>query len=311
MIESKDLTKLYGREAAVDKVNFSIQRGEVVGFLGPNGAGKTTTMRMLTGYLPPTFGTAVVAGFDVVTDSLEVRKRVGYLPETAPLYADITVLEYLQFIGGLRGLSGSALSLGIERAVESCGLGEVLGKDADELSKGFRQRVGIAQAIVHDPDILILDEPTSGLDPSQVVEVRELISALGKEKTVILSTHILSEVQAVSSRVIIITAGHIVADGTLEELRRHERARAHGGGIVLQVRATEETVRRKLETLPGAGPIQTRVQDGVLHVEIPTSEDLRERVFQMAVSEGWTLLELRRHIPSLEDIFLDLTGKLK
>lgn len=305
MIETRDLTKCYGREAAVDKVNFSIRRGEVVGFLGPNGAGKTTTMRMLTGYLPPTAGTATIAGHDVVTDSLEVRKKVGYLPETAPLYTDITVLEYLRFIGGLRGLSGSALSTGIERAVESCGLRKVLGKDVGELSKGFRQRVGIAQAIVHDPDLLILDEPTSGLDPSQVVEVRELVSAIGKEKTVILSTHILSEVQAVSSRVIIISAGRIVADGTIEDLRRRY---VQGGAIVLQLKANEESVRRKLEGLPNVGAIRTRVQDGVLHAEIPTTDDLRERVFQLAVAEGWTLLELRRHVSSLEDIFLDLTG---
>lgn len=306
MIEAKGLKKLYGRDAAVDEVSFSIRRGEIVGFLGPNGAGKTTTMRMLTGYIPPTSGCASVAGFDVVLESLDVRRRVGYLPETTPLYSDLTVLEYLQFIGGLRGLAGRALADGLDRAVESCGLRKELEKDLGGLSKGYRQRVGIAQAILHSPDILILDEPTSGLDPSQVVEVRELVSALGKEKTVILSTHILSEVQAVCSRVIIISAGRIVADGTLEDLRR---GHARTGGLRAQIRgASESAVREKLASLAGIGAVRTQVQDGVVQAEIDATEDLREQVFRLAVSERWVLLEMSRHLASLEDIFLDKTA---
>lgn len=305
MIETKDLRKSYGRDAAVDGVTFSIRRGEIVGFLGPNGAGKTTTMRMLTGYLPPTSGTAEVAGHDVVTNSLEVRRRVGYLPETTPLYPDISVLEYLQFIGALRGLAGAALSSGIGRAVESCGLRKVLGKDIGELSKGFRQRVGIAQAILHDPDLLILDEPTSGLDPSQVVEVRELVSNLGKEKTVILSTHILSEVQAVSSRVIIISGGRIVADGNLADL---QRLHPGTGGLLLQVKASEEAVQKKISGLPGVDSVKTRIQNGEVTAEVSSARDLRETIFRLAVSEGWTLLELTQRRSSLEEIFLELTG---
>ena len=299
------LKKVCGAEPAVDGVTFSIQRGEIVGFLGPNGAGKTTTMRMLTGYLPPTAGAATVAGHDVVSGSLEVRKRVGYLPESTPLYPDMSVLEYLNFIGSLRGLSGQSLRAGVERAIESCDLGRVLGKDIGELSKGFRQRVGIAQAIVHDPDLLILDEPTSGLDPSQVVEVRALVSALGKEKTVILSTHILSEVQAVSSRVIIISSGRIVADGTMEDLRRRH---AGPGGLKVTVKADESAVRRKITEVPGVSAVRTRLEDGLVRAEVDAAEDLRERVFRLAVSEGWTMLELSQTAPSLEEIFLKLTG---
>ncbi len=306
MIDVTELTKKYGTEPAVDGVSFSIRRGEVVGFLGPNGAGKTTTMRMLTGFLPPTSGRAMVADHDVLTNSLDVRRRVGYLPETTPLYPDLSVVEYLQFIGALRGLAGSALASGVDRAVDACGLGDVLGKDIGELSKGFRQRVGLAQAILHDPDLLILDEPTSGLDPSQVVEVRELVSALGKEKTVILSTHILSEVQAVCSRVIIISRGRIVADGSLADLRQ----RHTGGGVLnVEIRAPEEAVRRKFSALTGVTAVRTRPLGDSVHAEIDSRNDLREAVFRLAVSEGWTLLELRQSIIDLESIFLQLTSK--
>ena len=220
MIEARGLTKKYGRETAVDGITFSIGRGEIVGLLGPNGAGKTTTMRMLTAYLPPTAGTATIAGHDVVSGSLEARKCVGYLPETTPLYADMSVLEYLRFIGSLRGLAGKNLDDAIDRVSILCGLRGVLGKDASELSKGFRQRAGIAQAIIHDPDIVILDEPHSGLDPLQIIDVRRLVTTLGQNKVVIISTHILSEVQDICTRFMIIDAGRIVADGSLADLRR-------------------------------------------------------------------------------------------
>ncbi len=304
MIETRDLTKKYGTDAAVAGITFTVRRGEIVGFLGPNGAGKTTTMRMLTGFFPPTSGTAAVAGFDVVSGSLDVRRRVGYLPETTPLYPDLTPIEYLEFIGSLRGLRGQALASAVARVVESCALSGVLGKDIGELSKGYRQRVGIAQAILHNPDLLILDEPTSGLDPSQVVEVRELISMLGKEKTVILSTHVLSEVQAVATRVIILAGGRIVADGQLSELGRQMGHTT----IHVQVKASEPLVREKLEILAGQGRVRTRQEGDVVHAQVETSEDLREAIFRQAIEHRWTLLELQRRQPGLEEIFLRLTG---
>ncbi|MBI4179972.1 ATP-binding cassette domain-containing protein [bacterium] len=307
MIETQRLSKRYGREPAVDEVTFSIRRGEIVGFLGPNGAGKTTTMRMLTGYLPPTSGTAAVAGHDVVSESLEVRRRVGYLPETTPLYPELTVREYLEFIGGLRGLAGARLAAGIERSVESCGLRKVFGKGIGELSKGYRQRVGIGQAILHDPDLLILDEPTSGLDPSQVVEVRDLVSSLGKEKTVILSTHVLSEVQAVCSRVLIISAGRIVADGGITELRA---THAQASELTLLVKAADDAdLRARLGALPGVRSVHAEPAGvGFIRARVAAAEDLREPVFRLAVSSGWTLLELSQPASSLEEIFLKLTG---
>src|SRR4051812_12486480 len=223
MIQVQNLTKDYGPTRAVDGVSFNVRKGEVLGFLGPNGAGKSTTMKMLTCFLAPTGGTAKVAGFDVFDDSLEVRKRIGYLPEDTPIYRDMTVLEFLRFAAEVRGMEPARREQRIKEIGGRCGLGDVAGKLVGELSKGFRQRVGLAQAMLHDPDIVILDEPTSGLDPNQIVEIRSLIKEVGKEKTVILSTHILPEVQATCSRILIISSGKLVADGTPDELRSREK----------------------------------------------------------------------------------------
>ena len=227
MIQVENLTKDYGPFRAVDSVSFNVRKGEVLGFLGPNGAGKSTTMKILTCFLAPTGGTARVAGLDVYEHSLEVRKRIGYLPEDTPIYRDMTVLEFLEFVAEMRGMSRDKRQAGIREVGGRCGLGDVAGKLIGELSKGYRQRVGLAQAMVHDPDIVILDEPTSGLDPNQIVEIRDLIREVGREKTVILSTHILPEVQATCSRMIIINKGKVVADGTPDELRARERGARH------------------------------------------------------------------------------------
>ena len=250
MIEVEGLTKNYGYTRAVDKVSFSVRRGEVLGFLGPNGAGKSTTMKILTCYLAPTAGRALVAGHDVFDASLEVRKHIGYLPEDTPIYRDMTVLEFLRFAAEMRGMDRNKVDARIKEIGTRCGLGDVAGKLVGELSKGFRQRVGLAQAILHDPDIVILDEPTSGLDPNQIVEIRSLIKEIGREKTVILSTHILPEVQATCSRVVIISGGKLVADGTPDELRARER----GGRYRVVVESNgvpKDAIRDRLASLAG------------------------------------------------------------
>src|SRR5882757_6675389 len=225
MISVKDLSKRYARNTAVDHISFEVERGQIVGFLGPNGAGKTTTMRMLTCFLPPSSGTATVAGFDVLDAPLEVKKRIGYLPEAPPLYLEMRTAEYLTFVGRLKGLSGAELRHRVDTVCDRCAVGDVKNKLLGKLSKGYRQRVGLAQAILHNPDVLILDEPTSGLDPNQLIGIRQLILDLGKTKTVILSTHIMQEVEAVCSQVIIINKGTIVADDTLEGLRSKNKGK--------------------------------------------------------------------------------------
>ena len=247
MIRVESLTKDYGPFRAVDKVTFNVRKGEVLGFLGPNGAGKSTTMKMLTCYLAPTAGRATVAGHDVYEDSLAVRKRLGYLPEDTPLYRDMTVLEYLQFTAEMRQMDPSKSPARIKEVGGRCGLTDVAGKLVGELSKGFRQRLGLAQAILHDPDILVLDEPTSGLDPNQIVEIRQLIKELGQEKTVILSTHILPEVQATCTRILIISGGKLVADDTPEALRAREKGSRYRV-VVESNGVAKEAIRDKLAT---------------------------------------------------------------
>src|SRR5436190_9007460 len=248
MIEVEGLTKNYGAFRAVDKVTFNVRKGEVLGFLGPNGAGKSTTMKMLTCYLAPTEGSAKVAGFDIFDQSIEVRRRIGYLPEDTPIYRDMTVLEYLQFAADLRQMDPAKTPGRIKEIGGRCGLAEVAGKLVGELSKGFRQRLGLAQAMLHDPDILILDEPTSGLDPNQIVEIRSLIKEMGKEKTVILSTHILPEVQATCSRILIINGGRLVADGTPDELRAREKGSRYRV-VVESNGVAQDAIRDKLAGL--------------------------------------------------------------
>ena len=312
MIQVENLTKVYGATRAVDDVTFNVRKGEVLGFLGPNGAGKSTTMKMLTCYLAPTGGRRKVAGFDVFDDSLEVRKHLGYLPEDTPLYKDMTVLEYLQFAAAMRGMASDRSEKRIKEIGGRCGLHEVAGKLVGELSRGYRQRAGLAQAMLDDPDILILDEPTSGLDPNQIVEIRQLIKEVGKEKTVILSTHILPEVQATCSRILIISSGKLVADGTPDELR----ARGKGCRYRLVVEANGTTAGRR----QGAAGRASRACLAAKRCWAkrapmpspwtrPADEDLRKVLFRAAVENKWTLLELHREAASLETVFRNLTTR--
>jgi len=309
MIQVENLTKDYGPARAVDKVTFNVRKGEVLGFLGPNGAGKSTTMKMLTCFLSPTAGTAKVAGHDVFDESLEVRRRIGYLPEDTPIYRDMTVLEYLTFAAELRGMDMQKSPARIKEIGGRCGLGDVAGKLVSELSKGYRQRLGLAQAMLHDPDILILDEPTSGLDPNQIVEIRSLIKEIGREKTVILSTHILPEVQATCSRIVIISGGKLVADGTPDELRARER----GGRYRVVVESNgvpKDAIRDRLASLAGVARCEAITGEDGSHafaIDAGGASDLRKPIFRAAVDNRWTLLELGRESASLEDVFRNLT----
>ena len=308
MIEVRNLTKRYGPTIAVNDVSFDASAGEVLGFLGPNGAGKTTTMRMLTCYLPADGGTASIDGYDISENSLEVRKRIGYLPESAPLYPDMGVIDYLKFIAEIRDIPKSERSPRIKEIVEICGLGSVIQKDIGELSKGYRQRLGLAQSLIHDPPILILDEPTSGLDPSQIIEIRNLIKEIGKQKTIIFSTHILSEVSATCSRVLIISDGKIVANGTPDELAE----RAKGEQMVhISIRGESEEIEAKLKTLSFVSSFKKmESDDGVFRYQISSQQkhNPAEDLFRFVVENNWSLTELRQETISLEDVFLKLTG---
>ncbi len=306
LIRVEHLSKRYGPVRAVSDISFDVPKGEVLGFLGPNGAGKSTTMKMLTCFLTPTAGRAEVAGFDVYTQSLEVRRRIGYLPEDTPLYKDMLVLEYLDYVTELRKVPRAERRQRIRRIGEITGIMTVLGKKIGELSRGFRQRVGLTQAMVHDPDLLILDEPTSGLDPNQIVEIRQLITDIGREKTVILSTHILPEVKATCSRVVIIADGRIVADGRPDDLAARDANRFR----VLFERVDAGAVRAKLEGLPGVRgiaeePSETDTVQFVLTTD--GARDIRRELFRAAVDNGWPLLELDRREASLEEVFRRLT----
>ncbi|MEW5851384.1 MAG: ATP-binding cassette domain-containing protein [Myxococcota bacterium] len=312
MIRIENLTKAYGATQALRGVSFEVPRGQVVGFLGPNGAGKSTTMKILAGYVTPTSGTARVDGIDVSEDPVATRRRIGYLPENNPLYEDMMVREFLDFAADVRNVPAGERPAKIKSAVERCGLGPVLGKDIGQLSKGYRQRVGLAQAILHNPDLLILDEPTSGLDPNQIVEIRSLIKELGREKTVIMSTHILSEVQSTCSRVLIISGGKLVADDSPEHLTESE------GGVVTVVLAPKNgtpleagRVRSLLESLPGVSAVSAIAPDGegTLGFSLRHGKlDPRRAVFEAAVQNGMILLEMRRQQVSLEETFRKLTA---
>ncbi|HEX6810924.1 MAG TPA: ATP-binding cassette domain-containing protein [Planctomycetota bacterium] len=307
MIEVERLEKSYGFARALKGISFTVQKGEVVGFLGPNGAGKSTTMKILTGYLLPDGGKATVAGFDVVEASLEVRRRIGYLPESTPLYGEMRVDEYLRFCAEIRGVPESKRKAAITRAVELCGLARVVGKNIVELSKGYRQRVGLAQAIVHEPPVLVLDEPTSGLDPNQIVEVRKLIERLGAEHTVVLSTHYLQEVEKSCTRIIIVNQGQIVADGTREELVGSHPA----GALLARVRGPEANVLSQSRELLNGCPITVaaRSDDGIdYRIEVGAGKAPIEEAFaRLIVKNGWALLSLQRERASLEDVFRSLT----
>ncbi|MFZ1948330.1 MAG: ATP-binding cassette domain-containing protein [bacterium] len=322
MISVKRLTKTFGRTVAVDDISFEVSRGEVLGLLGPNAAGKTTTMRVLTCYMAPDSGSASVAGYDVIDDSLEVRKRVGYLPESAPLYPDMDVVSYLDFVAEVRGIGRAERPRRVARMIETCGLGDMMTRTVGTLSKGFKQRVGLAQTLIHDPEILVLDEPTTGLDPSQIIEIRELIKQIGKERTVILSTHILPEVEVTCTRVLIINEGRIVASGTPEELQAAAggeeaiRVSIRAGGVggaagAAEARRVEESLGR-IASVTSVTQVGQPSQDYIAYlVKAGNAGRLGEEVFRTAVAAGWTINELKRETLSLEDIFLKLTTKEK
>jgi ABC-2 type transport system ATP-binding protein len=308
MIKVEGLTKRYARHVAVNNISFEVGKGEIVGFLGKNGAGKTTTMRVLTCFLPPTSGKASVAGFDVVEQSLDVRKHIGYLPETPPLYPEMEVSGYLTFVAKLKGIASPDVAKRVGEVVDRTALGSVRNTIIGKLSKGYRQRVGIAQAIIHNPPVLILDEPTSGLDPEQQREARQLIASLAGDHTIILSTHILSEVEQSCSKVIIINDGQIVAVDSVANLHR----RRQGGEMVtVQVAgAPEEEVRQRLELVPGVAKVVGRdAPEGSVAFEIEALEQytVRPDLARAIVQSGWDLNELRTVGESLEEIFLDLT----
>jgi ABC-2 type transport system ATP-binding protein len=314
MISVKDLTKKYARTTAVDHISFEVQKGEVVGFLGPNGAGKTTTMRVITCFLPPTEGTVTVAGLDVLKQAHEVKKRTGYLPETPPLYPEMDTAEYLAFVGRIKGLSGSELQKRIDYVCERCGIGDVKKKLLGKLSKGYRQRVGLAQAIIHNPEVLILDEPTAGLDPKQINETRELIRSLAGDHTIILSTHILPEVEQTCKQVIIINKGKVIATDSVEKLQ----SRARGGeSVVVEVggrngNLDSDAVIQRLQQVSGVSRVlsrDNRDNRAIFEVESQHQRSVRGDLARAVVESGWDLNELRPSAVSLEEIFLQLTGE--
>ncbi len=317
MVETRGLRKQYGPTLAVKDVSFKVNRGEIVGFLGPNGAGKSTTMKMITGYLKPTAGSAFIGGINVGEDPISAQHKLGYLPESAPLYEDMMVVDFLNFVADLRAVPAAGRREKLTRIAERCGLKAVLGKDISQLSKGFRQRVGLAQAMVHDPDLLVLDEPTSGLDPNQIVEIRELIKDLGREKTVILSTHILPEVQATCDRIIIINEGTLVADDTPDRLNESES----GSMVRVVVREKEggadrETIKTLLSNLPGVRGLDVVDGEGKgtfgFNLRTGSDQDPRAAVFEAAVNNQFILLDMHRESVSLEDTFRRLTiGEVK
>ncbi len=301
MIQVSGLTKDYGARRAIDNLTFDAEQGEIVGFLGPNGAGKTTTMRILTSYMPPTEGRAIVAGYDVMEESMEVRKRVGYLPETVPLYNDMTALDYLKYMADLRKIPNSE-----ERAYETLdmvNLGDRAGSYIGNFSKGMRQRVGLAQALIHRPEVLILDEPTIGLDPAQVVEIRHVIREIGKDRTVLLSTHILSEAQQICDRVLIINKGKIVAEDSPTNLQSRL---AGAQRVVLRVRGEFDGLAARVGDVKGAHDVEAK-QDGSVEFEFSAGQDVRPQVAKAVIEAGFDLIEMRLIGLSLEEIFLELT----
>lgn len=306
MIEVEHVSKVYGLRKVVDDVSFKVQKGEVLGFLGPNGAGKTTTMRILTCYMPSSEGTARVAGYDVFEESMEVRKRIGYLPENPPLYPEMTVGSYLDFVAKIKGVQSNQRKAQVNDAIEKCSLGDARDRIIGKLSKGYKQRVGLAQALLNNPDVLILDEPTIGLDPKQIHEVRSLIKGLASAHTIILSTHILPEVSMTCNRVVIINKGKLVAIDTPEGLARQMKGAER---ISMTVDGPKEAVREKLAGIDGVLNVQTDSEadnSTSYTVECKLNSDLRRVLASTVVSQGWGLLELRGISMSLEDVFINL-----
>ncbi len=307
MIQAENLTRYYGEVRALDDVSFHVEKGEIVGLLGPNGAGKTTAMKILTCFLPPTAGTAQVAGHDIFDEPLAVKRSVGYLPEEPPVYVELTVEEYLAYAARLKGIARGDVKAARDRAMDKCGLGAVAGRLIGNLSKGYRQRVGLAQALIHNPPVLILDEPTVGLDPAQIIEIRGLIRELAREHTVVLSTHIMQEVEAICSRVVIISDGRIVAVDSAENLRQQAGTSRR---IVLRVRRPGPGLSDRLLALDGVLEVKAET-DGTYRVESRLEQDLREDVARVAVESGAGLLELAGVAVSLEEVFLRLTTEEK
>jgi ABC-2 type transport system ATP-binding protein len=312
MIKVEGLTKRYARNIAVDNISFEVEKGQIVGFLGPNGAGKTTTMRVLTCFMPPTSGTASVAGFDVQQNPMEVKRRIGYLPETPPLYPDMEVVEYLDFVGRIKGINTADLPKRINEVSEKCAIADVRKKLIGKLSKGYRQRVGLAQAILHNPDVLILDEPTSGLDPHQIIETRDLIKGLAGDHTIILSTHILPEVEQICEKVIIIAKGKVVATDSVENLTSRLRG---SETVAIEVLAPDGSgVQSRLEQVAGVSRvIHKESKDGRLHFTVESLEGrhIRPGLARAVIEAGWNLNELHGMALSLEEIFLELTASHK
>jgi ABC-2 type transport system ATP-binding protein len=308
MIEIKNLRKIFGTSVILDDISLIVQPGEILGFLGPNGAGKTTTMKIITSFWSPTSGSIIIDGVDVAADPLASRKKIGYLPETVPLYDDMRVYEYLKFVAEIRGLDKQTTKQRIKEVIDACGLRSVIKQPIEELSKGFRQRVGLAQAIMHNPDILILDEPTTGLDPNQIVEIRKLIKELGKAKTVIFSTHILGEVSAVCDRAVIINKGKIVGEGTPEELTK----KAGGKEIVyVKIRGPKEAVLDKISQMENVAKAEYKDKESDdIHgyeVEAKAGIDIREHLAKLVMDNNWGILEFNKKSASLEDVFRELT----
>ena len=315
MISAQGITKRFGNLVAVDQVSFEVGKGELLGFIGPNGAGKTTTMRMLTGYLPTTEGKAVVAGHDVFESPMEVRRRVGYLPESPPLYTDLTIGAYLSFIAEIREVPAKGRARRVGEVMERVGLSGWEKRILGSLSKGYRQRVGLAQAVLHDPEVLILDEPTSGLDPAQMVGIREFIQDLARERTVILSTHILPQVELLCERVVMVARGRVVADGPLDEVREE-------AGYGLRYRVEVSSPDADAGTLAAAvGKLGVVAQvkvlegdaqatdDGFATLEVRAPEDPRTAVASLATASGWQVRAMERHVPSLEEAFVSIVGR--
>jgi len=310
-ITVRNLTKHYGSQKAIDDISFQVKTGEILGFLGPNGAGKSTTMKIITCYIPPTSGTVEIDGLNIFDNSLEVRRKIGYLPEMNPLYPDMNVLDYLDYSARLHGVEKTKIQTRIKDMVQVCGLSSVRHKDIGELSKGYKQRVGLAQALLHEPEVLILDEPTSGLDPNQIVEIRNLIKQLGLAKTFILSTHILSEVQATCDRVLIINEGTIVADGTPAQLQQDFKG-AESVTIELRTAASDPLGQiapklRSLTSVTGVELLSRKDSISRFQLHVEKGGDVREAAFRLAVAEGWVLLELSTRSTSLEEVFHKLT----
>ena len=309
MIKVDNLTKRFGRHSAVSGASFEAADGEVVGFLGPNGAGKTTTIRILTGFLPATSGTATVDGLNVAEHPLETRRRIGYLPESVPLYRDMRIREYLRFRGHIKGLRGDSLRRRMDEVIDRCGLGDVRRKMIKTLSKGFRQRVGLADALIHDPPLLILDEPTNGLDPNQIRSIRNLVKELGESHTILLSTHILSEVEMICDKIVIIDGGTVLASDTPSNLVSTMRS---AGRISIEVKADPERAQEKMSALDQVKKViheRNRGNWGEFSILVESGTDTRERLANLAREEGWPLRSLHRHAATLEDVFVELTRK--